>query len=554
MQMIRNLFLFIMAGLLSGISFANGVQPWKVAHYEVLSADSARFQTTRYNNPFSGSNRSILEAAAELSRLEGVKLPVDRKGSMKPYALKVRFKEAAQLLIGTASAHMGSADVIRQVSFPGGSISVNAVLKNAISVTELPCMDVYAVSYPAGTYSIHIPTHMQGHILIVGAICGGMDYPAGRDAGLESGIGYASFPIEGFTDEPALFSIIGGEDNPVIDDGMPGTETIQGGFEGGTCIKLNGVYHIFPTERAGEAEMPAIYDRIKTRIGHWTSRDAIHWTRQSTLFQSSGKYAVSHEDNPANDRRAAIWSYMPVFSEEADRWYGHYLAYTCDEEIYPNHSFGRIWRCESVEKGLDGIGGPYKDCGIVLEPGLDSQLWEGRQGVASFFPYRVKDKWLSFFSGAFPFETKADYPLNGKKGAWYVGLAEADKLEGPWKRMDEKVNPIASIHPKFVENPIVSQLPDKTYIAVFDGGPATHKLPNMIAYTLSKDGYNWSAARYLPIDTKVKKWWHTMRTPLCLIPEGGDVYTILYAAIADKRFHPIGLVRVKLNRAVLKNR
>lgn len=63
---------------------------------------------------------------------------------------------------------------------------------------------------------------------------------------------------------------------------MPGTEGIQGGFEGGQLIKVGDTYHMFPTERAGEIGEPARYDRIKTRIGHWTSKDAIHWERQST--------------------------------------------------------------------------------------------------------------------------------------------------------------------------------------------------------------------------------------------------------------------------------
>ena len=110
--------------------------------------------------------------------------------------------------------------------------------------------------------------------------------------------------------------------------------------------------------------------------------------------------------------------------------------------------------------------------GIIIEPGLDSQLWEGRQGVASFFPYKVDKGWNAFISGAYPYETRADYPLKGgeKRKVWAVGLAESETLEGPWKRMGEEINPITSIHPQFVENPIVSKLPNGTYIAMFDGG------------------------------------------------------------------------------------
>jgi len=39
-----------------------------------------------------------------------------------------------------------------------------------------------------------------------------------------------------------------------------------------------------------------------------------------------------------------------------------------------------------------------------------------------------------------------------------------------------------------------------------------------------------------------------MRTPLCLIPEGNDQFTIVYAAIDKKqRYHPMGMIKVKLN-------
>jgi hypothetical protein len=292
---------------------------------------------------------------------------------------------------------------------------------------------------------------------------------------------------------------------------------------------------------------------VKTRIGHWTSKDAIHWARQGSLYEASGTYAVTDDDNPLNDRRGAIWSYMPVFNEKANRWYGYYLAYTVHKEIEPNHSFGRIWRTESLTPGIDGIGGPYKDAGIIMEPGLDTQLWEGRQGVDSFFPYQVGSEWLGFYGGAYPFTKRSDYPRRSTK-AWYVGLAKAPAPEGPWTRLDTTVNPVTSIHPNFIENPIVYKLPNGFYITVFDGGPEAWglHLPNMMGYALSKDGYHWSEARYLPIQTKVKQWWNIMRTPLCLIPEGDDVYTIVYAAIdTSRRFHPMGMVKVKLNTSVL---
>ena len=77
----------------------------------------------------------------------------------------------------------------------------------------------------------------------------------------------------------------------------------------------------------------------------------------------------------------------------------------------------------------------------------------------------------------------------------------------------------------------------------------------MMGYSLSKDGFTWSEAHYIPFSTQVKKWWTIMRTPLCLIPEGNDVYTVVYAASnTSKRFHPMGMVKLTLNPTVLEAR
>ena len=60
-----------------------------------------------------------------------------------------------------------------------------------------------------------------------------------------------SFHIDGITEGETLFTVIGGPEAPVINAGMPGTEGIQGGFEGGSIVTIKGTYHMFPTERAG---------------------------------------------------------------------------------------------------------------------------------------------------------------------------------------------------------------------------------------------------------------------------------------------------------------
>ena len=522
---------------------------WQAASFEVVNSNYKTFKMMQYAHIFSVSKHNIVRLAPELQYLKGVELPLESYKNGTNLPLKLKFKEPVQVLIGVFQEKENA----EYFQFKNNE-NAKLVLENGVTITGLPPVNVYSMSFPKGTQIIN--PEGKGLFVVLGVIKNNQQIIF-RNAEMPDGkLWNPTFIVEGFSDEKPLFEIIGGENKPVIDEGFPGTEAIQGGFEGGRVVKVGATYHMFPTERAGEVGVEMYYDRVKTKIGHWTSKDAIHWKRESTILQASGTYAITEDDNPMNDRRAAIWSYMPVFNEKANKWYGYYLAYTVHKEIQPNHSFGRIWRCESEKEGIEGIAGPYKDTGIIIEPGLDSKPWEGRQGVASFFPYKVGDKYLGFYSGAYPFESWADYPKKTGKG-WFVGLAESNSLEGPWKRMGDEINPIKSIHPFFVENPIVSQLPNGMFIAIFDGGPDGwgHHLPNMMAYSLSKDGYKWSAAHYLPIETKVDKWWDIMRTPLCLIPEGNDVYTIVYNAInLKKRFHPTGMVKVKLNKEVMESR
>lgn len=474
--------------------------------------------------PFKRKHNSVVRIAAELQELTGA------VGSSP--VLKMKFSEDVHVLIALPAS---------QTLEPHGSF---LYLDSALSITGLPSYKVYSVSYKKGWQDVDC---FSPEGFVAGVVKANTTLKF-RNAQMPDGRLWHTYVTDGFTDGKQLFEIISWSDTPVIDEGMAGTEEIQGGFEGGTCVKVGGKYHLFPTERAGEIGKPAVYDRVKTRIGHWESEDAIHWRRVGTIFQASGKYAISEYDNPMNDRRAAIWSYNAVFNEKEDRWYGYYLTYTVDKNIQPNHSFGRIWCTKSQTKGVDGIGGPYDEGQLIMEPGLDSQPWEGRQGVASFYPYPVKDGWLAFYAGAFPFNSWNDYPKNSTLG-WYIGLARAESMDGPWTRLDTTINPVKTINPNFVENPLVYKMPQGGYLAMIDGGPdsGSYHFSNMIGCTYSKDGLHWSEARYIPLHTKLNVWWHTMRTPLCLISEGDNIYTILFAAINNNRFHPIGMLKVRLN-------
>ena len=76
---------------------------------------------------------------------------------------------------------------------------------------------------------------------------------------------------------------------------------------------------------------------------------------------------------------------------------------------------GQIWRAVSLAPGQSGIGGPYRDMGIILQPDAASQPWEGQQGTDSFYAWPAGGKWYGFYG------SHNHCPL----GPWLVGLAEA---------------------------------------------------------------------------------------------------------------------------------
>lgn len=329
----------------------------------------------------------------------------------------------------------------------------------------------------------------------------------------------------GLTSIPAvrLFETVDGGSHIVIDQGAPGTEGIKYGFEGGRVVKLDGFYHLITAEQYGDPEL------VKMRLAHWRSADGEKWQRISTLYESSGEFE-------GKDPRAALWGPMPIFDETADCWYLVYVAYRSkpndDTGWYLNYE-GRIWLAKSTVPGRNGIGGPYENVGIILQPDQDSDPWEGLQGTDSFFPYRVGDSWYAFYGSA---QTQKN--RNPAYPKWAVGLARADRLEGPWERLSS-LNPVI-LDPQFAENPVVSRLEDGRYIAMLDGGWGA---PGC-GYSVSDDGIHWSRAVFADLASH-GKWWKAMRTPLGLIPEDDGTYTVFHTALTESGFAKLGRVRLK---------
>jgi hypothetical protein len=212
---------------------------------------------------------------------------------------------------------------------------------------------------------------------------------------------------------------------------------------------------------------------------------------------------------------------MPVYNTGERRWDLFYVAYrsapNTNGESRGNYE-GRIWRAVSRKKGYGGIGGPYEDVGVILEPDANSQPWEGLQGTDSFFPYQTGKRWLGFYGSA----NTEHNPIQ----QWRVGLAEALTLAGPWTRLRDS-NPVP-LEKHFVENPIVSRLDNGYYVMVYDDDVEYH---NSIGYSWSApdDGVHWAPGKQLTVQPKGTGFWaDIVRTPLGLIPEGHGQFTLFY--------------------------
>jgi len=290
---------------------------------------------------------------------------------------------------------------------------------------------------------------------------------------------------------------------PVLTLRTPGAEGNKYGFEGGRVVKVGRTYHLFTSEMIADPIW------VKMRLAHWRSDDRLRWTRVSTLFESSGDFT-------GTDPRASFWSPLPVYDEGDGRWNLFYVAYHAEPNTpqqFRMNEKGRIWRAVSQTAGIDGVGGPYRDVGVVMQPDSTSQPWEGLQGTDSFFPFKAGSRWLALYGSA----NTESMPIQH----WRVGLASAPAIGGPWTR---RVGPNLPIEPTFIENPIVEKLPDGTFAAVYD---ATTD-PDAIGFTWSKDGSEWSAGQSLVVQPSKGKWAPEVRTPLGLVSEGDGTYTVFY--------------------------
>jgi hypothetical protein len=110
---------------------------------------------------------------------------------------------------------------------------------------------------------------------------------------------------------------------------------------------------------------------------------------------------------------------------------------------------------------------------------------------------------------------------------------------------------------EFIENPVVTRLGDGRYVAVYDSAaevPAATAgalyIPDArnIGYSFSVDGVDWAPGRRIAVrDGGPGDWASDMRTPLGLIDEGKNVFTVLYTAERKgRKFWSVGMARVRM--------
>jgi len=341
--------------------------------------------------------------------------------------------------------------------------------------------------------------------------------------GIHAGAAEIAVPDVPVTTLPIRFEVVEAVAKPVIDVGHSDLADNKYGFEGGTVVKIDGVYHMFATEMAGDPFW------VKMRIAHWTSPNGIEWKRVSTIKETSGK-SRAETGLPYE----SFWSPMLIFNEADKRWEFFHVAY----DIGAPATGGRIWRATSTVQGRTGIAGPYKDFGIIMQPDAESPSWEGPIGVDSFFPYQVKDGWYALYGGQI------------QRWPCVVAMAKSDTLTGPWKRCATG-NPLP-IEKVFIENPIVSRIGDQ-YVAIYDAttvGAGGYEEANghVVGYSCSADGINWLPGGRITVQGNGEEnWSKDIRTPLCLIDEGKGIYTMLYTGEdKNRRFFPVGMVKLKL--------
>lgn len=283
------------------------------------------------------------------------------------------------------------------------------------------------------------------------------------------------------------------------------------GIEDGIVVRTSGgaLYMI-------GSEMYADPKWVNMRLGIWRSEDGYKWARQRSLRQSSG---VAN----GTDQHAASWGPFLLWDPTSSRWALSYVSYRSGGAPFPGWSTnwdGQIFFTYAPVTGDAGLDSDFGDSGdwrstdrMLLGPEPLGPPWppcQGLQGTDSMYPYQLADGTWAALVGT-SHQEASWRPVALGEGKWFVSLATAPTLNGPWTRHNPHSRPAdapcVNISNGHTENPIVSRQRDGGFLAIFDHLAAQSR---GFGVSCSADGMQWDSASVVEVGGGV-------RTPLGLI-------------------------------------
>ena len=334
---------------------------------------------------------------------------------------------------------------------------------------------------------------------------------------------------------------------PVIGKDTPGAESIPGGFEGGTTVKVKiggkTQYHLFST---GMQKL----DWSRFRLEHWISDDGDRFQRKEVLMEDSM--------DTNGWKHLPLFPY-PFFSKPDDRWYMIFFEYVVKGNW--DGQCGIMWCAPCQRTGIEGINGPW-DFGkrYVIVPKNCAPINNVIPVATSLsIPFQVKDgRWAVMVS--------TDYKENGKQ-RWPVVLNFSDNQKGPFNPIDTAVVPQMLDPADFTENPLVLKVKGPKsgrdyWVAVYDfiaPEVTAYQPKNVFGFSYSVDGINWPKenGQAVNIDKGLAPgetgWWRgawAIRTPHMMVDEGDGTYTVFFTGASTDNYHAgfraVGKMTVRL--------
>lgn len=230
-------------------------------------------------------------------------------------------------------------------------------------------------------------------------------------------------------------------------------------FEGGTLLRIGTGLHLFTTDVSrGIVNTSLVYYHAPSPGHNFT------FVRQLSCCSSGA----------AGDPKGSLWAPMPAWDGSHKRWhlfYVQYRSYGPGHSLDPNWN-GTIMHAVSSVAGSQGIGGPYRDVGVVLQPDAASQPWEGLQGTDSISPpFLLPDKktFAAFYGSAGSLGQRNGLVTASKLGGQFTRRLPSALVDFRTAPQNHSSRHYSNVSDARSENPVVTFLDHLgLYVAVFD--------------------------------------------------------------------------------------